>query len=113
VTVESTREIGETVTTAPRYYVGSLPPVAARIVHAVRSHCGIENGMHRRLEMAFGEDQYRVRVDNADQNFAILRRTTLNQLPQDCSTKAEQKIRRLKACTNDFYRAQILGWHGS
>ncbi|WP_243751179.1 ISAs1 family transposase [Paraburkholderia sp. BL10I2N1] len=95
------------------YYVSSLPPDAAPIVHAVRSHWGIENGMHWCLDMAFGEDQCRVRVDNAAQNFAILRRIALNLLPQDRSTKAGLKIRRLKACASDFYRAQILGWHGS
>ncbi|MBB5447998.1 putative transposase YbfD/YdcC [Paraburkholderia sp. WSM4177] len=84
VTVESTREIGDTVTTTERrYYVSSLPPGAARIAHAVRAHWGIENGMHWCLDMAFGEDQCRVRVDDAAQNFAILRRIALNLLRQD------------------------------
>ncbi|MET3449652.1 hypothetical protein ABIC76_005027 [Ralstonia sp. 1138] len=48
-----------------------------------RSHWAIENGMHWTLDMAFSEDQCRVRVDNAAQNFAVLRRIAMNLLRQD------------------------------
>ncbi|MGA9917527.1 MAG: hypothetical protein WBR17_33795 [Paraburkholderia sp.] len=64
--------------------------------------------MHWVLDIAFGVDQYRVRVENAAQNFAILRRITLNLLKRDTNTKAGLKIRRLKACANDQYRANLL-----
>lgn len=67
--------------------------------------------MHWVLDMAFGEDQCRVRTDNAAQNLAILHRITLNLLRADTSTKAGIKIRRLKAAINDNYRASILGLH--
>ena len=83
VMIEATREIGDAVSTERRYYVSSLPADAARIAHAVRSHWAIENGMHWTLDMAFGEDQWRVRVDNAAQNFAVLRRIAMNLLRQD------------------------------
>ncbi|MGF6604526.1 putative transposase YbfD/YdcC, partial [Paraburkholderia sp. GAS448] len=105
-----TREIGDTVTTERRYYVSSLPPDAARVAHAIRAHWGIENGMHWTLDMAFSEDQCRVRVNNAAQNFAILRRIVMNLLRQDRTTKAGLKIRRMLACANDQYLAQLLGW---
>ncbi|WP_244137093.1 ISAs1 family transposase, partial [Burkholderia pyrrocinia] len=72
--VEAAREIGDKVSVERRYYVSSLPPDAARLAHAVRSHWRIENSMHWVMDMAFGEDQCRVRVNNAAQNFAILRR---------------------------------------
>jgi predicted transposase YbfD/YdcC len=110
VMVEATREIGDKVTTEHRYYVSSLPPDAAHIAHAVRSHWRIENSMHWVLDVAFGEDQCRVRVDNAAQNFAILRRIVMNLLRQDRQAKVGLKIRRLKACMNDRYLAQLLGW---
>lgn len=110
VMLESTREIGESVTTERRYYMSSLPPDAPRIARAVRSHWGIENGMHWCLDMALGEDQSRVRVDNAAQNFAILRRISMNLLRRDVQTKAGLKTRRLKAGCSDQYRAQLLGW---
>lgn len=110
VMVEATREIGETVSTERRYYVSSLPPDAARIAHAVRSHWRIENSMHWVLDMGFGEDQCRVRVENAAQNFAILRRIALNLFKRDTKTKVGIRTRRLKACADDRYRAQLLGW---
>ncbi|WP_231636413.1 ISAs1 family transposase [Burkholderia sp. MSHR3999] len=108
--VEATREICGTVSVERRYYVASLPPEAAHIAHAVRSHCGIENSMHWALDVAFGEDQCRVRVENAARNFAILRRVTINLLRKDTQTRAGLKIRRLKAAIGDIYRAQFLGW---
>ncbi|KVK78177.1 transposase [Burkholderia ubonensis] len=64
--------------------------------------------MHWLLDMAFGEDQCRIRVDNAAQNFAILRRICLNLLIADTSTKAGIGNRRLKASASDDYRADIL-----
>ena len=76
----------------------------------MRAHWGIENGMHWTLDMAFGEDQCRVRVDNAAQNFAILRRIVMNLLRQDRTTKAGLKNRRMLACATDRYLAQLLGW---
>ena len=57
------------------------------------------------LDVAFGEDQCRVRVDNAAQNFAVLRCIVMNLLRQDRNAKVGLKIRRLKACMNDRYRS--------
>jgi predicted transposase YbfD/YdcC len=110
VMIEATRETHDAVTTERRYYVSSLPPEASRIAHAVRAHWRIENSMHWVLDMAFGEDQCRVRIDNAAQNFAILRRIAMNLLKRDTKAKIGLKNRRLKACINDAYRAQLLGW---
>ncbi|MCX4159747.1 MULTISPECIES: ISAs1 family transposase [Paraburkholderia] len=110
VMVEATREIGDKVTTERRFHVSSLPPDAAHIAQAVRSHWGIENGMHWSIDMTFGEDQCRVRVDHAAQNFAILRRITMNLLRQDRTAKGGLKIRRMLVCANDKYLAQLLGW---
>jgi predicted transposase YbfD/YdcC len=40
---------------------------------SVRSHWGIENQLHRVLDVAFSEDNYRIRKDNAPQNLAVIR----------------------------------------
>ena len=85
------------------------PPVAARIAHAVRAQWGTENGMHWTLDMAFGENQCRGRVNNAALNFATLRRIVMNLLRQDCTTNVGLKNRRMLACANDRYLAQLLG----
>ncbi|VVE54730.1 ISAs1 family transposase [Pandoraea sputorum] len=110
VRIESTREIGDKVSTEGRYFVSSLPADAQRLAHAVRARWGIENGMHWSLDMAFAEDQCRVWVANAAQNFAILRRIVMNLLRQDTTYKTGLKNRHILACTNDDYLAKLLGW---
>jgi hypothetical protein len=67
---------------------------------------------HWVLDMAFGEDQCRIRVDYAAQNFAVFRRIVMNLLKRDTTSKVGLKICRLKACANDSYLAQLLSWHG-
>ncbi len=84
------REIAQYVLTASDGLTGGCP-VAMRIAHAVRSHWRIENAMHWVLDVAFGEDQCRVRVEHAVQNFAIPRRITMNLLRKDTQTKAAPK----------------------
>lgn len=69
--------------------------------------------MHWTLDLDFGENQCRVRVDNAAQNFAILRRIVMNLVRQDRTTKAGLKNHRMLACANDLYLAQLLGWQAT
>lgn len=107
--IESTRQIGEHRSTERRYYISSLGADAKRLGEAIRGHWGIENSMHWVLDVAFGEDQCRVRVKNAAQNFAILRRIVINLLRADPTTKVGAKTKRLKASADDRYRAHILG----
>lgn len=49
------------------------------------------------------------RVDNAAQNFAILRRIVSNLLRADKATKVGIKNKRLKAGFDEHYRARVLG----
>ena len=49
---------------------------------AVRLHWGIENQLHWVLDMSFGEDQSRIRNDNAPTNVAIIRHAALNMMRQ-------------------------------
>ena len=44
----------------------------------VRTHWGIENGLHWCLDVTFGEDASLIRLRNAAQNFSFLRRLALN-----------------------------------
>ncbi|MBK9218803.1 MAG: transposase [Uliginosibacterium sp.] len=44
--IESTREIGGKIETEKRYVISSLPADSRRLLHAVRAHWGIENGLH-------------------------------------------------------------------
>jgi hypothetical protein len=52
-----------------------------------------------------------VRVDNAAQNLAILRRIVLNLLEQGPKSRTRLMNLRLNASSiSDSYHAQILGW---
>ena len=90
-----------------RYFLASL--TAARPVHdAVRSHWGIENGVHWVLDMAFREDLCRVRVGHGAHNFSLLRRLSLNLLRQDRAARSGLKARRLKAALSPAYLLATL-----
>lgn len=107
--VEAIREINGVASTERRYYISSLLADAERMRAVVRGHWGVENGLHWSLDVAYGEDQARMREGNSAENFSILRRITLNLVRQDKSVKAGVKNRRLVAGWDDAYRQKLLG----
>jgi predicted transposase YbfD/YdcC len=107
--VEAIREINGVSSTERRYYISSLQVDAKRMGEVVRGHWGVENGLHWTLDVAYGEDQARMREGNSAENFSILRRITLNLLKPDKTVKVGIKNKRLKAGWDDAYRAKILG----
>ena len=109
VMVEARREVQGEVSTERRYYLSSRLAAAATLGPAVRGHWGIENQLHWSLDVTFGEDQARMRMGNAAENFSIFRRMALNLFRQDKSVKAGVKTRRLLASTDDAYRQKLLG----
>lgn len=90
-----------------RYFLVSL--ATAKPVHrAIRSHWGIENGVHWVLDMAFREDLSRVRIGHGAHNFSLLRRLALNLLRQDPTARGGIKCRRLKAAWDPSYLLKLL-----
>ena len=108
--VESTREIGEKVTTSRRLYISSLPANAESLLQAVRSHWSVKNRLHWFLDVAFADDQMRLRECYAANNLGFLKHVALNLIRQGpVSGKASIKSKRLLAATSDSYRAQLIG----
>jgi hypothetical protein len=77
----------------------------------VRSHWAIENNLHWTLDMSFGEDQSRIRKQNAPQIMAIIRHMALNMLQAKKQEMPRQSIKRLRkmAGWDHSMRPSILG----
>ena len=91
-----------------RYFISSLPNDAEVLADSIRQHWGVENSLHWVLDVAFREDDSRIRKDNAPQNFAVLRHIAANLLQQDKSSKTGVKNKRLKAGWDNKYLASLL-----
>jgi predicted transposase YbfD/YdcC len=106
--VEAERHIQGEVTIAQRYYIASIASDARQLAQAVRAHWEIENCVHWVLDVAFREDDSRVRSGHAPENLAVLRRLALNLLRQDKSTKLGIQNKRLKAGWDETYLARVV-----
>lgn len=91
-----------------RFYISSLPPSSEKINKAIRKHWLIENSLHWCLDVAFEEDNSRIRKGFADQNFALLRRIALNLLKNDTTSKLGIKSKRIIAGWDDRFLSQLL-----
>ena len=107
--IEAERTVDGKTSTENRYYISSRRNFsAADALQASRSHWGIENELHWVLDVAFREDDCRVRVGNAAENFAVLRHCAINLLKAVKSTKLGVKNKRLCAAWDQTFFLQVL-----
>jgi len=108
VKVTSERRMGDETTMQDRYYISNLEGDAKQSLRAVRTHWEIENCVHWVLDIAFREDDSRVRKGQGAQNLAILRHIALNLLKQERTAKCGTKAKRLKAGWDNAYLLKVL-----
>lgn len=107
--IECERSVGEKTTTQRRYFISSLDGNSAqRIAEAVRNHWQIENNLHWVLDMAFADDQSRLRAGHAAENLTRLKRVALSLLKRETSAKVGMKGKRLKAGWDEAYLLKVL-----
>ena len=110
--VERERRVGETVTVEARHYLLSGAGDAAAFGHAVRAHWGIENRLHWVLDVAFREDDSRVRAGDGAANLAVLRHFALNLLRQERTATGGIATRRFRAALDADYLLTVLAGLG-
>lgn len=97
VKLDCERRTESGTTRETRYFISSLPNDAQLALRSARGHWGIENRLHWVLDLAFREDESRLRKGNGAENFAMLRHIALNLLQRDTTAKLGVKNKRLRA----------------
>jgi len=108
--VERARTVDGETSRETAYVISSLPGrCAQRIGQVVRNHWRVENELHWTLDVAFNEDGCRVRVANAAENLARVRRIALMLLKQEKTAKIGVKGKRAKCAYQRDYLLKVLG----
>src|SRR5690606_38316565 len=109
---ESQRIVKGKETRGSRYFITSRKSLTAKqALAAVRGHWQIENKLHWTLDVAFREDESRLRADNAAENFTVVRHVALNLLRNVQGSKVGIKNRRLEAGWSEAFLLKVLSSH--
>lgn len=90
------------------YFISSWSASAQAFLKRIREHWRIENGLHWVLDIAFREDECRIRRDHAPQNLATLRHMALNLLKQETFVKVGIAAKRKMAGWDNNYLLKVL-----
>lgn len=83
--------------------MSSLGLDAQQMAESVRGHWAIENALHGVLDIAFREDDCRIRTGHAPENFARLRPIAFNLLKQETTNRHGLQVKRNRAGWDHVY----------
>lgn len=107
--VESERSVGDKVAHERRYFISSRARAGAkRMSELIRGHWSIENQCHWTLDVAFREDESRIRTGHGPENIGLLRKIALNLLKQETTCKRGIAAKRKVAGWDHDYLLRVL-----
>lgn len=109
VMCRATRTVNGETSVEDRYFITSnTGHDVEKIAAAIRAHWRIENSLHWVLDIAFYEDQCRIRMGYAAENLATIRKLALNVIKNNKSKKGGIKAKRLQAAWDNEYLKELL-----
>ena len=109
VMCRATRTIKGKSSTEDRYFITSSKDKPIKtMASSCRARWGVENGLHWVIDVAFGEDQCRIRNRYAAENLATIRRAVINVIKNNTSKKGGVKAKRLQAAWNTEYLRELF-----
>lgn len=106
--VSTVTEKGKTVTAVNYTIYSRQGMTAAEYGGSARAHWGIENSLHWVLDIAFREDESRIRAGNAAENMNMARHIGINLLKQEKSCKMGIASKRKKCGYDMAYLYKVL-----
>ena len=107
VVVLSSRVVGGKASDDVRLYISSRKASAKEFQKRVRAHWSIENSCHWVLDVAFREDDHRLRTGHGPENMSLIRKMALTMLKK-ADAKMGIKNKRLLAAWNLEFLEQIF-----
>ena len=109
VVIESERTVvGGRTTREQHRYVSSRAASAEYFGSARREHRSVENGPYRVLDVAFREDESRVRNGDGAENPSVLRRMALNLLKREKTHEGGIGAKRCRAGRDEGHMETVL-----
>ena len=108
VMIESERTVDGKTSLEHRYYISSSTKSAEYLLKSTQNHWCIENKLHWVLDVAFREDDARIRKGNGAANFSLLRHIALNLVKHEKSVKVGVKTKRQMAGWDNGYLLKVL-----
>jgi len=107
VCVVSRRQVNGKDGREVRYYISSRRGSGRMFLGASRKHWSIENECHWVLDVAFREDDHRLREGHAPENMSVVRKMALAMLKK-ATAKIGIKNKRLKAGWDETFLEHVL-----